>query len=72
MDIFSIQIIDAIKKIRTQKGRPDSEKIFKEVVKESATNITLAYFLCIPVHDLGYLIPVSQNCLDVAVTLGLQ
>ena len=41
MDIFSTQIVAAIKKIRTQKGRPDSAKIFKEVVKESATNITL-------------------------------
>ena len=30
-----------IKKIRTQKGRPDSDKIFKETVKESATNFTL-------------------------------
>ena len=41
MDIFSTQIVAAIKKIRTQKGRPDNAKIFKEVVKESATNITL-------------------------------
>ena len=41
MDSFSTQIIAAIKKIRTQKGRPDSAKIFKEIVKESATNITL-------------------------------
>ena len=41
MYIFSTQIVAAIKKIRTQKGRPDSAKIFKEVVKESATNITL-------------------------------
>ena len=41
MDSFSTQIVAAIKKIRTQKGRPDSAKIFKEVVKESATNITL-------------------------------
>ena len=30
-----------IKKIRTQKGRPDNYKIFKKVVKESATNIIL-------------------------------
>ena len=30
-----------LKKIRTQKGTPDSDKIFKEVVKESATNIIL-------------------------------
>ena len=41
MHIFSTQIIAAIKKSRTQKGRPDSDKIFKEVVKKSATNITL-------------------------------
>ena len=41
MDIFSTQILAAIKKIRTQKGRPDSDKIFKEIVKESATNFTL-------------------------------
>ena len=41
MDSFSTQILAAIKKIRTQKGRPDSDKIFKEIVKESATNFTL-------------------------------
>ena len=41
MDSFSTQIVAAINKIRTQKGRPDSAKIFKEVVKESAANITL-------------------------------
>ena len=41
MDSFSTQIVAAIKKSRTQKGRPDSAKIFKEVVTESATNITL-------------------------------
>ena len=41
MDIFSTQILAAIKKIRTQKGRPDSDKIFKEIVKESATNFML-------------------------------
>ena len=41
MDTFSTQIVAAIKKIRTQKGRPDSAKIFQEVAKESATNITL-------------------------------
>ena len=41
MDIFSTQILAAIKKTRTQKGRPDSGKIFKEIVKESATNFTL-------------------------------
>ena len=41
MDSFSTQILAAIKKIITQKGRPDSDKIFKEIVKESATNFTL-------------------------------
>ena len=41
MDIFSTQTVATIKKIRTQKGRPDSDKIFKEIVKESATNLTL-------------------------------
>ena len=40
MGIFSTHIVVAIKKIRTQKGTPDSDKIFKETVKESATNIT--------------------------------
>ena len=41
MNIFSTHILAAIKKITTQKGRPDSDKIFKEFVKESATNIIL-------------------------------
>ena len=41
MDSFSTQTVAAIKKIRTEKGRPYSAKIFKEAVKESATNITL-------------------------------
>ena len=41
MGIFSTHIVVAIKKIRTQKGTPDSDKIFKEIVKESATNTTL-------------------------------
>ena len=41
MDLFSPQILAAIKKIRTPKRIPDSYKIFKEVIKESATNITL-------------------------------
>ena len=40
-DIFSTQILAAIKKTRTQKVRPDSDKIFKEIVKESAANFTL-------------------------------
>ena len=41
MDIFSSQIVAAIKKIRTQKGKPDSDKIFKEIIKESTTNFPL-------------------------------
>ena len=41
MDIFSTQIVAAIKKIRTQKGRSDSDKNFKEVVKEWTIKITL-------------------------------
>ena len=41
MDIFNTQIVAAIKKIRIQKERPDSDKIFIEVVEQSATNITL-------------------------------
>ena len=40
MDMFSIQILAAIKKIRSQKRGPDSHKIFMEVVKESSSNIT--------------------------------
>ena len=31
---FSAQIIAAIKKIRAQKGKSDSDKIFKEVLKK--------------------------------------
>ena len=34
MDIFSTQILAAIKKIRTQKWRPDSGKIFKRLLKD--------------------------------------
>ena len=41
MDIFRAPIVAAIKKIRIQKGRLDSDKIFKEAVKESASNIIL-------------------------------
>ena len=44
MDIFSTQIVAAIKKIRSERGRPDSDKICKVVVKESATIITLDDF----------------------------
>ena len=41
MDIFRTQIVAAIKKIWTQKRRPDSDEIFKEAVKESTSNLTL-------------------------------
>ena len=41
MNIFSTEIAAAIKQIRTQKGRADSDKISKEFIKESATNMTL-------------------------------
>ena len=34
MDIFSTQILVAIKKTRTQKWRPDSGKIFKRLLKD--------------------------------------
>ena len=40
MNIFSIQILAAIKKIRSQKRGPNSDKIFMEVVKESSSNIS--------------------------------
>ena len=50
MDIFSTQILGAIKKIRTQKGRADSDKIFKEIVKESATKFTLEDIQQAPQH----------------------
>ena len=35
------QIITAIKKIRNANRRPDAEKIFKTITKESASNVTL-------------------------------
>ena len=41
MDISSTQILAAINKNRTLKRRPDSYKIFKEIVKGSSTNFTL-------------------------------
>ena len=40
MDIFNTQIVAAIKKTRIQKGRLDSDNIFKEIVNESTTNFT--------------------------------
>ena len=41
MDSFENQIISAIKKIRNANRRPDVEKIFKTMTKESASNLTL-------------------------------
>ena len=41
MDSFENQIITAIKKIRNANRRPDAEKIFKTITKESASNLTL-------------------------------
>ena len=41
MDSFENQIISAIKKIRNANRRPDAEKIFKTITKESASNLTL-------------------------------
>ena len=41
MDNFENQTISAIKKIRNANRRPDAEKIFKTIAKESATNLTL-------------------------------
>ena len=41
MDSFENQIISAIKKIRNAYTRPDAEKIFKTITKESASNLTL-------------------------------
>ena len=41
MDSFENQIITAIKKIRNGKRRPDAEKIFEAITKESASNLTL-------------------------------
>ena len=35
------QIITAIKKIRNANRRPDAEKIFKTITKDSASNVTL-------------------------------
>ena len=41
MDSFENQIITAVKKIRNANRRPDAEKIFKTITKESASNLTL-------------------------------
>ena len=41
MDSFGNQIISAIKKIRNANTRPDAEKIFKTITKESTSNLTL-------------------------------
>ena len=66
MDIFSTQMLAAIKKIRTQKGRPNSDKIFKGIVKESATNFTLEDTQQALQHMVsdGKLINIPHKCLD--------
>ena len=42
MDNFENQIIDAIKKIRDLRQRPDLDRIFRTITKDAATNISLA------------------------------
>ena len=42
MDNFENQIIDAIKKIRDLRQRPDADRIFRTITKDAATNISLA------------------------------
>ena len=74
MDIFSTQIVAAIKKIRTQRGRPDSDKIIKENVKESATNITLEDIQQTLQHMIndGNLINTPQKGLDSYYVVDIQ
>ena len=43
VDNFEKQIFHAIKKIRDLKQRPDSDRIFRTITKDAATNICLAY-----------------------------
>ena len=42
MDNFENQIIDAIKKIRDLRQRPDVDRIFRTITKDPATKISLA------------------------------
>ena len=58
MDSFENQIISAIKKIRNVNRRPDAEKIFKTITKQSASNLTL--------HD------VQQKLHEVQTTFKLR
>ena len=41
MDNFENQIIDAMKKIRDFRQRPDAERIFRTITKDAATNVSL-------------------------------
>ena len=43
MDNFENQIIHAIKKIRDLRQRPDADRIFETITKDTAANICLAY-----------------------------
>ena len=74
MDIFRTQILAAIKKIRTHKGRPDSDKIFKEIVKESVTNFTLDDIQQALQHMVsdGKLINIPHKGLDSYYIVGTQ
>ena len=42
MDNSENQIIDAMKKIRDRRQRPDADRIFGTISKDAATNISLA------------------------------
>ena len=42
MNNFDNQIIDAIKKIRDLRQRPDADRTFRTITKDAATNISLA------------------------------
>ena len=74
MVIFSTPILAAIKNIRTQKGRPDSDKIFKEIVKESATKFTLENIQQALQHMVsnGKLINIPHKGLDTYYVLDTQ
>ena len=43
IDNFENQIIDAIKKIRDLRQRPDAYRIFTTITEDAATNISLAH-----------------------------
>ena len=42
MDNFENQIFDAIKNIRDLRQRPDTDRIFRTITKDAATNMSLA------------------------------